>query len=88
MLATIYGRLPPGERARLNAPSPELIEKGMRQRFAAAFSQYRVAIAEVDEFKTLVDKHGLPVFLRAVFPKQAAPEASPGKSGADGKKKN
>ena len=74
VLATIYSKVPDDQRARLHAPSPELIARGMQQRFAAAFAQYRIATADVDVFKVLVEKQGMPVFLKAVFPNSAKPQ--------------
>ncbi len=69
VLATIYSKLPADQRQRLGAPSPDLIAKGMGQRFVVAFTQYRVAVVDAEFFKKLVDKHGFPVFLKSVFPK-------------------
>ena len=41
----------------------------MGQRFVAAFSQYKIGVKEAEAFKKLVDKNGLPIFVKAVFPK-------------------
>ncbi len=84
VLAQIYARLPPEERAKSGAPSPELIAQGMGQRFMVAFSQYKVSGAEAEAFKKNVDTHGLPIFLKAVFPKSNNSDAAPG---ADAEKK-
>jgi hypothetical protein len=84
VLALIYSRLPPQDREKLKAPSPEFIAQGMGQRFGAVFSQYKVPVKEAEDFKRLVDKHGFPEFMRAVFPK-----ANEGNSDAPaGDKKN
>jgi hypothetical protein len=72
ILATIYSKLPEEERAKLHVPSPEMMAQGMGQRFTTAFQQYKVAVAEANDFKALVDKYGFPVFVKAVFPKDAA----------------
>ncbi len=68
VLANIYARLPKDKLAKLNAPSPEMIAKGMGERFVAAFTQYKVAVVDANAFKQLVDQNGLPIFLKAVFP--------------------
>jgi hypothetical protein len=69
VLATIYSKLPEDERKRLGAPSPEAMAQGMNQRFVASFMQYKVTVAEAEDFKNLVNKYGFPVFVKAVFPK-------------------
>ena len=72
VLAVIYARLPEEARAKSNFPSPDFIAKTMGARFSSIFSQYSFTTAEADDFKTSVDKHGFPIFLKAVFPKDAA----------------
>ena len=37
----------------------------MGQRFVAAFSQYKMSIKDAEAFKKLVDKNGMPVFVKA-----------------------
>lgn len=69
ILAQIYARVPPETRAKMHAPSPELIAKGMGERFASAFTQYHRTQADAEAFKKLVDMHGFPLFLKEVFPK-------------------
>jgi hypothetical protein len=46
--------------------------QAMGRRVVAAFSQYKVSAAEADAFKSEVDKVGLPIFLKTVFPNSAA----------------
>ncbi len=75
VLAVIYARVPQEARAKLNAPSPELIAQSMSARFAAVFSQYNLTSGQTGEFKKSVDTHGIPIFLKAVFPKGAPTEA-------------
>ena len=84
VLATIYSKLPEDQRKRLGAPSPASMAQGMGQRFTAAFSQYKVAGADAEEFKKRVDKYGFPVFVKAVFPKGTASVPQTSKP-ADGK---
>ena len=80
VLAEIYARVPLEERVKNKAPSPELITSTMAARFGRAFEQYKVPPSEADVFKKLVDTHGFPVFVKAVFPKaQAAPDGEPSK---------
>lgn len=79
-LAEIYARVPPEVRQRNKNPSPEEISKGFTDRFVAAFAQYKLAESDVTQFRALVDKHGLPVFIKGVFPnaQQSAPRAPGG----------
>ena len=79
-LARIYARVPPDVREKNKNPSPEEISKGFADRFVATFAQYKLAAADATQFKALVDKHGLPVFLKGVFPnaQQRAPQAPGG----------
>ena len=79
VLAMIYSKLPEDERKKLGAPSPELMAKGMNQRFVTSFMQYKVTVADGEDFKKLVDKYGFPVFIKAIFPKEKSGEASDAK---------
>ncbi len=72
VLAVIYARLPEEARNKSNMPSPAFIAKSMGARFSSIFSQYNFTPAASDDFKKSVDKHGFPIFLKAVFPKDAA----------------
>jgi hypothetical protein len=83
ILATIYSRMPQSDRERLGVPSPEIIAKGMGDRFVAAFAQYKVPSSEAKQFKRLVDKHGFPVFLKGVFPNATGNAAEPDKDKKD-----
>jgi hypothetical protein len=69
VLAEIYARVPLEERIKNKAPSPELITSTMAVRFGKAYEQYKVPASEADVFKKLVDTHGFPVFVKAIFPK-------------------
>lgn len=82
VLATIYSKLPPERLQRLGAPSPQRIADAMSTRFVAAFTQYKVSVADGEDFKKLVDTHGFPVFIKAVFPKGTPAEADAGKPDA------
>lgn len=68
MLVQVYGRLAPDERDKLGSPSPAQLAHAMGQRIVAAFSQYQVSVASAEAFKTEVDRHGLPVYLKIVLP--------------------
>ncbi len=72
ILAVIYSKVPPDDRAKSNFPSPEFIAKTMGARFASVFRQYKLTPSETDAFKKAVDTHGFPLFLKAVFPKDPA----------------
>jgi hypothetical protein len=80
LLALIYSRLSPERLKKMGAPSPEVIARSMNERFVSAFMQYKVTVAEGDEFKRLVNTHGVPIFVKGVFPKSAAqPKDAPEK---------
>ena len=82
LLALIYSRLPPERLKKLGAPSPYVIAASMNQRFVTSFMQYKVTVAEGDEFKRLVNQFGVPIFVSGVFPKSAAPpDGAPAQSG-------
>jgi hypothetical protein len=83
VLAMIYSKLPEDERKKLGAPSPELMAKGMNQRFVTSFMQYKVTVADGEDFKKLVDKHGFPVFIKAIFPKEKSAEPGSDKPSGD-----
>ena len=72
VLAVVYAKVPPEERAKSNFPSPVFIAKTMGARFSSVFAQYNFTAEQTDAFKEAVDKHGFPIFLKAVFPKDAA----------------
>jgi hypothetical protein len=77
VLAKIYAAVPEADRQRMGTPSPEQIANSMGQRFVAAFSQYKIGVKEAEAFKKLVDKNGLPVFVKAVFPQHKPDSAAP-----------
>jgi hypothetical protein len=72
LLTRIYGRLKPHELRKMGAPTADQMAQAMGRRVVAAFSQYKVSAAEADAYKSEVDKVGLPVFLKTVFPNSAA----------------
>jgi hypothetical protein len=80
VLAQIYSRIPQEQRVKMGTPAPEDIARGVAARFVAAFSQYKLSAKQADALKTMVDKDGMPIFLKSVFP-----PAKPGNSdGGDG----
>ncbi len=81
LLTRIYGRLSPEALRKIGAPSAELLAQSMGRRVVAAFSQYKVTAAEAEKFKVEVDRHGLPVFLKVVFPKSTGDIEALEKSG-------
>jgi hypothetical protein len=70
ILARIYARIPQADRVRMGIPAPEDIANGMGQRFVATFKQYKMSVKQAEDFKKLVDKDGMPIFVKSVFPKQ------------------
>jgi hypothetical protein len=79
LLVRIYSRLPPEQLKRIGAPTAQAIAQAMGRRVVAAFSQYKIGTVEAEAFKADVDKHGLPVFLKTVFPGSAGEIDGPGK---------
>jgi len=86
VLAEIYAKLPEEARAKLHAPSAELIAKTMNARFAAVFAQYKITDAEGLALKQAVDKFGLPVFIKGAFPKANKDEGAAKTDEKNGKK--
>ena len=68
VLAMVYSRIPDEDRKRMGTPSPQDDRQQHGQRFVAAFSQYKMYVKDAEAFKKLVDKNGMPVFVKAVFP--------------------
>ena len=82
VLARIYARIPQAERVRMGVPAPEDIANSMGQRFVAAFKQYKISVKEADAFRKLVDKNGMPIFIKSAFPPNTQGDA--GSDGAQG----
>ncbi len=72
LLVRIYSRLSPDGLRRSGAPSAEAIGEAMGRRLVGAFTQYKVGTEDAQTIKSEIDKHGLPVFLKTVFPNAAA----------------
>jgi hypothetical protein len=70
MLAVIYSRVPPEKLKDIKAPTAEIIARSMRGRFQAIFQQYQFTQQQADDLRKAVDKHGMPIFVKAVFPKR------------------
>jgi hypothetical protein len=75
ILALIYSRIPEAERKRVGAPSPEELADSMGRRFVTAFSQYKKSVKDAEAFKKLVDKNGMPLFVKSVFANGNSPDA-------------
>ncbi len=72
LLTRIYGRLPPEQLRKMGAPTADQLAQAMGRRVVAAFQQYKVSAADATAFQGEVNKVGMPVFLRTVFPNAAA----------------
>ena len=68
VLAQVYSRLPDEQLKQIGAPTAQGLADGLGKRVVAAFSQYKISAEYAGNFKSLVDKHGFPVFLPLVFP--------------------
>ncbi len=75
VLAQIYARIPQADRVRMGTPAPEDIARGMGARFVAAFSAYKISVKKAEAFKKMVDKDGMPIFLKAIFPPKKADDS-------------
>lgn len=80
ILAVIYSRLPPERVKQMGAPTPDIIARSMNARITSSFMQYKVTVKEGEEFKRLVNQHGMPIFMAGIFPK-SAPKGGAAKSG-------
>ena len=88
LLVRIYSRLKPENLRKMGAPTAEAIGEAMGRRLVAAFNQYKIGTEEAQAIKTAADTHGLPLFLKTVFPKSADEiDALGGKAGGPDKSK-
>lgn len=72
LLARVYSRMPAEQLRRSGAPTAEVIGQAMGRRLVAAFNQYKIGTVDAQTIKSEIDMHGLPVFLKTVFPNSAA----------------
>lgn len=70
MLAVIYSRVPADKLKDMKAPTADIIARSMRGRFQAIFQQYKFTQEQADDLRKAVDKYGMPIFVKAVFPKR------------------
>ena len=68
-LAAIYGRVDPQVLRKSGAPSVEQLQQALSQRMSGAYATYNMPASEGLALKKIVDTHGMPVFIRIVFPK-------------------
>lgn len=68
MLAVVYSRVPDEKLKDMKAPTSEIIVRSMRGRFQAIFQQYKLTQPQADSLRDAVDKHGMPIFIKLVFP--------------------
>jgi len=71
LLTRIYSRLNPDQLRKIGAVTAEQLAQAMGRRVVAAFQQYKVSAADASAFQVEVDRVGLPVFLKTVFPNSA-----------------
>ena len=77
-LVEIYSRVPPETLRKIGSPSPQQLDQSFKQRAGSAFAQYEVATSDAVALAGIIEKHGLPVFLKIVFPQPATqPDAKP-----------
>lgn len=86
MLAVVYSRVPQEKLQDMKAPTPAVIARSMQGRFQAIFQQYKLTQAQADGLKAAVDKYGMPIFVKTVFPKRGnGKNDETGKSNGEGK---
>jgi hypothetical protein len=86
-LAQIYLRMTPEQLEKAKAPKPEDLAKAMGRRIAQAFGQYKISKADAESVKLAVDKHGMPAYLKIMFPNAGLPAANAPKTPNDAEKK-
>jgi hypothetical protein len=67
-LVQIYERVPKEVLEKNGAPSPEKIDQSFKNRAASAFAQYKRPPEDALALRGVVEQHGVPVFLKIVFP--------------------
>lgn len=77
VLAVVYSRVPADKLKDMKAPTAEIIARSMRGRFQAIFQQYKFTQDQADDLRKAVDKHGMPIFVKAVFPKRKGDAGEP-----------
>jgi hypothetical protein len=68
-LAAIYSRVAPDQLRKTGAPTVQQLQQALNHRIAGAYATYDMPPTEVQGLKKIVDTHGMPVFLKIVFPK-------------------
>ncbi|MFX8696317.1 hypothetical protein ABTM58_19710, partial [Acinetobacter baumannii] len=63
-----YAKVPKEALARIGAPSPEQIDRSFSDRVSRAMTQYHRPAGEAQVLARIVEQHGMPVFLKTVFP--------------------
>jgi hypothetical protein len=71
-LIAVINRVPAGELRKTGMAAPEDIAKAVQTRIGSAFGQYGIATAEANAVVALIAEHGMPPFLKAVFPNAGA----------------
>ncbi|MEQ1696962.1 MAG: hypothetical protein ABL901_14090 [Hyphomicrobiaceae bacterium] len=76
-LVLIYERVPKDVLEKSGAPSPEKIDQSFKARAASAFAQYKRTPEDALALRGVVEQHGVPVFLKIVFPGNGKETPSP-----------
>jgi hypothetical protein len=69
-LVAVIERVPPGELQKSGLAPPAEILKAAQTRIGSGFGQYGINATDAQAFLGLVDQHGMPTFMQAVFPKK------------------
>ena len=76
-LVQTYERVPKDVLEKNGAPSPEKIDQSFKNRAASAFAQYKRTPEDALALRGVVEQHGVPVFLKIVFPQNGSQVPSP-----------
>ncbi len=71
-LSLIYDRVDPALLEKRGAPTPAQLQRSLNQRVSGAFAQYEIPATEAPVLQKLISQHGMPIFVKIVFP-DAAP---------------
>jgi hypothetical protein len=71
-LVAVINRVPAEDLRKTGMAAPEDILKAVNTRVSSAFGQYGIAAPEANAFVALTVEHGMPAFLKAVFPNAGA----------------
>ena len=76
-LMEIYSRVPSETLQRNGAPTAEQIDASFKQRASGAFALYKRTPEDALALRGVVEQHGVPLFLKTVFPAKDGSSTGP-----------